>query len=303
MSGPRAPTCSASSISTRRLREWLSQPGCTPGRELVFTSADDPRINAVRPYLGYNAINTVEPWFNSNYHSLQVGLDKHFGQAGQFGLAYTWSHNMTDNWSDRSNAPQNTYNFHEGEYGPAMLDRRQILTINYVYTLPFARKARGAVGAIAGGWEVSGITTFMTGLPTTATASGVDPAGLGLLGPSAASPRPDMTCDPNANAPHLFTQWFNTSCFPNVPHGVVRPGNEGRGVIRMPGSQIWDISLYKSFRMTERFSLQLRGESFNTFNHSNPSGFASLLNTSSLFGRIGSFREARVVQLAAKLYF
>ena len=69
------------------------------------------------------------------------------------------------------------------------------------------------------------------------------------------------------------------------------------------GSQIWGISLYKSFRFTERFSLQMRGESFNTFNHPNPSGFASLLNTSSLFGGIGSFREARVVQLAAKLYF
>ncbi len=277
--------------------------GLHSGPGTVFTSADDPRINAVRPYLGYNAINTIEPWFNSNYHSLQVAVDKHFGQAGQFGLSYTWSHNMTDNWSDRSNAPQNSYNFHEGEYGPAMLDRRQVLTINYVYTLPFARKSHGAVGAIAHGWEVSGITSFMTGLPTTASATGVDPAGLGFLGASAAGPRPDMTCDPNSNAPHTYTQWFNTSCFPNVPDGAVRPGDEGRGVIRMPGSQIWDVSLYKTFPLSERFRLQLRGESFNTFNHPNPSGFASLLNTSTLFGRIGSFREARVVQVAGKLYF
>ena len=257
----------------------------------------------MRPYTGYNSINVVEPWFNSNYHSLQVGVNKQFGQAGVFGLSYTWSHAMTDNWSDRSNAPQNSYNFHEGEYGSSMLDRRHVLTLNYVYTLPFARKSRGFVGAVAKGWEISGITRFMTGLPATATATGVDPAGLGLLGPSAASPRPDMTCDPNASAPHQYTQWFNTACFPNVPDGQVRPGNEGRGVIRMPGSQIWDLSLYKNFHMTERFTLQMRGESFNTFNHANPSGFASLLNTSSLFGRIGSFREPRVVQVAAKLYF
>ena len=210
---------------------------------------------------------------------------------------------MTDNWSDRSNAPQNTYNFHEGEYGPAMLDRTHVLTINYTYTLPFARKSRGFVGAVARGWEVSGITRFMTGLPNTATATGVDPAGLGILGPSAAGPRPDMTCDPNAAAPHSFLQWFNTSCFPKVPDGQVRPGNEGRGVIRGPGSQIWDFSMYKNFALTERFTLQLRGESFNTLNHANPSGFASLVNTSSLFGRIGSFREPRIIQVAAKLYF
>jgi len=268
----------------------------------VFTTADDPRINAVRPYPGYNAINVIEPWFNSNYHALQVGLNKQFGQAGQFGLSYTWSRNMTDNWSDRSNAPQNSYNFHEGEYGPAMLDRRHVLTINYTYTLPFARKSRVAA-AVAKGWELSGITRFMTGLPATATATGVDPAGLGLLGPSVAGPRPDMTCDPNANAPRLYSQWLNSSCFPNVPNGEVRPGNEGRGVIRGPGIQIWDLSLYKNFALTARFTLQLRGESFNTFNHANPSGFASLLNTSSLFGRIGSFREPRIVQVAAKLYF
>jgi hypothetical protein len=277
--------------------------GLHSGPGTVFTTADDPRINAVRPYTGYNAINVVEPWFNSNYHSLQVGVQKQFGQAGLFGLSYTWSHALTDNWSDRSNAPQNSYNFHDGEYGSAMLDRRHVLTLNYVYTLPFARKSRGFVGAVAKAWEISGITRFMTGLPATATATGVDPAGLGLLGPSAAGPRPDMTCDPNANAPQQYTQWFNTACFPNVPDGEVRPGNEGRGVIRMPGSQIWDLSLYKNFHLTERFTLQMRGESFNTFNHANPSGFASLLNTSTLFGRIGSFREPRVVQVAAKLYF
>jgi hypothetical protein len=63
------------------------------------------------------------------------------------------------------------------------------------------------------------------------------------------------------------------------------------------------ISLFKNFKFTERMTLQLRGESFNTFNHANPSGFSSLLNTSSLFGRIGSFREPRVVQVAGKLYF
>ena len=50
--------------------------GLHSGPGTVFTTADDPRINAVRPYTGYNAINVVEPWFNSNYHSLQVGVQQ-----------------------------------------------------------------------------------------------------------------------------------------------------------------------------------------------------------------------------------
>ncbi|HWB87311.1 MAG TPA: carboxypeptidase regulatory-like domain-containing protein [Bryobacteraceae bacterium] len=277
--------------------------GLHSGAGTSFTTADDPRINAVRPYLGYNAINVVEPWFDSNYHSLQVSIQKNFGSAGMFNLSYTWSKNLTDNWSDRSNAAQNSYNFHEGEYGPAQLDRRQVLTFNYVYDIPIFKQSKGWVAYALKGWEVSGNTQYGTGLPTTATTSGADPAGLGLLGSSAASGRPDMVCDPNQDAPHQLSQWFNTACFQNVPSGEVRPGNEGRGVIRMPGFGRWDVSLFKNFQFHERYQLQVRGETFNFLNHGNPSGFGSLTTSSSLFGKITSFRDPRIIQLGAKLYF
>ncbi|MBV9746847.1 MAG: adenylyl cyclase, partial [Acidobacteriia bacterium] len=104
-----------------------------PNGNTVFTTADTPNINAVRPYLGFNTINAIETAFDSNYHSLQVGFRKQFAAAGLIGAAYTYSKNLTDNWSDRSNAPQNSYNWHEGEYGPAMLDRTHVFTLNYVY--------------------------------------------------------------------------------------------------------------------------------------------------------------------------
>lgn len=77
---------------------------------------------------------------------------------------------------------------------------------------------------LLGGWELSGITTYAAGNPLTVTTGSVDPAGLGFLGASASGPRPDMIADPNANAPHTFNQWFNTSVFTNVPAGVIRPG-------------------------------------------------------------------------------
>jgi hypothetical protein len=89
----------------------------------IFTTADDPRINAARPYLGFGPITAIESAFDSNYNSLQVSLRKTFGAAGLVSFAYTYSkNNLTDNWSDRSSAPQNSYNWHEGEYGPAQYD-------------------------------------------------------------------------------------------------------------------------------------------------------------------------------------
>ena len=77
----------------------------------IFTSSDTPRINAVRPYLGFSAINTILSAFDSNYHSLQTQFRTNFHEAGELSLSYTWSKNLTDNGSDRSNAPQNSYNW------------------------------------------------------------------------------------------------------------------------------------------------------------------------------------------------
>jgi hypothetical protein len=285
--------------------------GLHSGTGTIFTSADDPRINAVRPYLGYNAINAIEPWFNSNYNALLVSLRKRFGTAGLIGFAYTYSKNLTDNASDRSNAPESSYNFHEGEYGPATLDRQQVANLNYVYTIPIFKNSHGPAAYALKGWELTGVLSMFTGSPFTVTTSSVDPAGLGLLGNSASSSRPDMTCDPNANAPHQapgFTgvglpTWFNTACFEPTPQGQIRPGNAGRGVVRGPGFGNLDFALMKNFDFKERLHLQLRGEAVNATNHPNPNGFFSTNITSSSFGEINTYRAPRRIQIALKLTF
>ena len=269
----------------------------------VFTSADDPRINAVRPYLGYNAINAIESAFDSNYNSLQVSARKTFSSAGLVQLSYTWSKNLTDNPSDRSNAPQNSYNWHEGEYGPATLDRTQVLAINYVYTIPVPIKTNNLVAYALKGWELAGIYSAYTGSPFTVSTSNADPAGLGLIGNSAASARPDLVCDPTTGFTRSYAEWFNTACFQPVPQGQVRPGNAGRGVIRGPGYGNLDAALMKNFTFRERLRFQLRGEASNIANHTDPNGFGSTNNTSTLFGQITSFRAPRRIQIGTKLTF
>ena len=269
----------------------------------VFTSANEPLLNQIRPFKGYNAVNMVEPWFNSNYNSLQVNGQKNFKDDSLIGFAYTWSKNLTDNQTDRSTAPQNVYNFNKGEYGLAQYDRRHVFSLNFVYTLPFFRQQSGLTGKLLGGWQVSGIASYYTGLPLTVTTTGTDPAGLGIIGSSAAGLRPDLTCDPNTGSNNRL-MWFNTACFTNVPAGQHRPGNAGRGIVKGPGYEGWNVSASKNLLFHEgRFRLQIRGEATNLLNHANPNVLGVTATTATTFGMITSYRDPRIIQLAGKFYF
>jgi hypothetical protein len=268
-----------------------------------FITADTtPLLNSIRPFPGYGAINVISSSFNSNYNSLQASLRKQFRSGSFIGVGYTYSKALTDNPTDRSSAPQNAYDI-RAEYGPSQLDRRHVLTANFVYALPWLRNEEGMLGHAFGDWELSGILTFDSGLPLTVSATKFDPAGLAILDPnSLAASRPDAIGDPNVNAPHSVDAWFNTSVFSEVPAGQYRPGNARRGTVRGPGYYRIDLSLLKNFRFTERFRLQFRAESFNVFNHTNFDGVNTTFGASG-FGKITSTRDPRIVQLALKFLF
>ncbi|MER3427261.1 MAG: adenylyl cyclase [Pyrinomonas sp.] len=274
-------------------------PCQSPGQ--IFTSsAQELILDQIRPYRGYRAINMIQTRFNSNYNSMQFFLQQRFRGNSQVNLAYTWSKNLTDNQTDRSTAPQNPYDI-RSEYGRAQLDRRHILSINYIYELPWFRERRDFAGRLLGGWQVSGIVTAYSGLPFTVTTAGADPAGLGFLGLSASGPRPDMICDPNKGAPNTPQQWFNTNCFRDVV-GENRVGNAGRGVVNGFPTYRFDLTLTKNVYFGETTRLQLRGEAFNIFNHTN---FRTLSTgiTAANFGAVTSTRDPRVIQLGVKFFF
>jgi hypothetical protein len=267
------------------------------------TSATAPLLNQIRPFRGYTSINSVENWFNSNYNSLQVSMQKALRANSSLRLSYTWSKVMTDAGSDRSNAPQNFY-ARAADYARAPFDRTQVLTVSYIYHVPLAGNSTGFVGAVAKGWEISGIASFNAGLPLRVTSSlGVDWAGLGLISSgTSVSIRPDQIGDANANAPHTFAQWFNTKAFAAVPAGQFRPGNAAAVSVQGPGFERWDVSLFKSYTLTELLRLQIRVETFNTLNHTNFQGVSTALGATN-YGQITSTREPRRIQLGAKLIF
>ncbi len=268
-----------------------------------FTSSTAELIlNQIRPFRGYGAVRLLQTRFNSNYHSLQVTARRRFSRSSQINLAYTWSKNLTNSQNEFSTAPQNTYNL-QNEYARANLDRRHVLNVNYIYELPFHRDQKDALGKLLGGWQISGITHYYTGLGFTATTSSNDPAGLGLLGSSPSGARPDAICNPNQGGAQTFAQWFNTACFANVPAGLNRPGNESRNVIIGPPTTRFDATLAKRIRFSESKSLQLRWEVFNIFNHPNFTTLALSIATPSTFGTVTGVRDPRTMQLGAKLIF
>jgi hypothetical protein len=268
----------------------------------VASGAQTQRLNFIRPFRGYDAINLFKTIFTSNYHSLQVSAQKRFRGNSLLVFNYTYSHDLTTAQSD-FRTPQNSYDI-RAEYGPAQFDRRHIFNANFVYELPWLRSQEGLVGHLLGGWEFSGIVYVYSGLPLTITQSS-DPAGLGLRDPNSfAGGRPDRTGDPNSSAPHTVSQWFNTSAFAPVPSGQIRPGNSPRGAVRGPGAQRWDLSLFKNIRIAESAKLQFRAEAINVFNHTNFNAVAtSFAAGSATFGHVTSARDPRVMQLALKFSF
>ena len=294
---------------------------CQVSGQAFFTSAGTAILDQIRPFKGYRSIQVVEPRYNSNYHSLQVSAQHRFSGASQVNLAYTWAKNLTDAQNDRSTSPQNTYNVNL-EKARAALDRRHILTINYVYELPFYRDQKGFVGKVLGGWQASGIATVQTGLPFTPTASAFDASGLGLIPAQVAGARPNVICDPNEGAPHTLQQWFNTSCFQVTPIsgdpiGAFgnNVGNGGRGIVNGPGTRRVDFTMSKNLRFGETFRVQLRAEAFNVFNITNFRGLSTAVwsrttqpvsqggNGASTFGQVTTVRDPRVIQLGVKVSF
>jgi hypothetical protein len=274
------------------------------------TATDLLILDQIRPFKGYRGIAIIQPRYNSNYHSLQISGQHRFSGVSQVNFAYTYSKNLTDNQTDRSTSPQNSYDT-KLEWARATLDRRHVITGNYVYELPWFDKQQGWEGKLLGGIQFSGIVTYQTGLPFTVVTSNLDYAGLGIINTNPTA-RPNLLCNPNANAPRTDAQWFNTACFQTNPSNTATGlqntvGNSPRGVVFGPRTFRIDFTTVKNIRFDERFRLQLRWEIFNILNTTNFRGFSSLNVTASPglggFGSIGSVRDPRTMQFAAKFSF
>ena len=245
----------------------------------------------------------------SNYHSLQVKLEKRFSNGLQFLGSYAWGHHIDVGGSGNSTQsfPQNQRDL-RGDRASGFADFRHIFTGSYLYELPFGKGKRflsdvsGFVNGVLGGWAVSGITRYNTGAPVNVTID-FDRANIGF----GSFQRPDRVLDKPARVRSTGDKtqgWLNPEAFA-LPEQY-KFGNLGRNTERGPVLANWDIILFKNFVLPgEKMTLQFRTEYFNAFNTvnlANPSSGSFTRNPN--FGHIlATQNAARQIQLALKLLF
>ena len=284
-------------------------PTCGPFQENdIFTTAAGQPVYGTRPYsvtsgrglsqglLDFGDVVYEESWANSNYNAFQASLQRDVGDLHLL-AAYTWSKSIDDN-SGFQDLWTNPYNQRLSRAISAF-DLRHNFVVSYSYFLPFG-KMFGTKRRLVDGWQISGITRAITGLPVTLQDSS-DPSLAGIGGGGTDFPHYDgqpihflnpRTAQNNED--------FSVGNFSAPPMGTLQ--NIPPRFFYGPGSFNTDVALHKLTHITEATTLEIRAEFFNVFNHTqfnNPIGDYN----SSQFGDVTSANPPRIGQVAVKLVF
>jgi hypothetical protein len=284
-----APPCGQFGETPPGGTQWVTLPGSSPyaGQTFMSTRPLGPSFDT-NPY-----VSTIS---NSHYNSLQMSVSHNTGSLSFLG-GYTYS-KCIDN---ASGLQDSTYPFNPRlSIGLCNFDVTQNFVFSYDWALPFDKLASsGLAKALIGGWRLSGIINFATGLPITLSEND-DNALIGANAVPVDVPNfsgGTVLADTN---PRHGNSYFHTSLFSNEQLGQF--GNSRRRFFHGPGINNFDMALAKNTNITETKQLQFRVEAFNLFNHaqfSNPTGEIN----SSQFGLVTSARAARILQLGLKFLF
>jgi hypothetical protein len=225
------------------------------------------------PYLGAGFFWYTEG--NSSYNALQTELLHRLSRGFEIRASYTWSKNLDMNSGLTGAQSQNQSQMvmdrdnPRRDWGPSALNAASQASISGRYELPFGRgrhwlNTGGAAAKIAGGWQLNGIVTLLSGFPFTPVV-GTNRSG---DGDTRNPDRPSL--NPSFSGPIVLgqvNQWFNPNAFVLPAAGTY--GNLGRGDFSGPGLADMDVSLFKNTALSERTSLQFRAEFFNVLNHPN----------------------------------
>lgn len=248
---------------------------------------------------------------STSYNSLQVKLDRRFSGGFSLTTAYTWSKAI--DYSQDNGGFAYVINSARSR-ARADFDRRHMLNQSYVWELPIGKGKRwvnsGPAAMILGGWQMTGILTAMTG------------TAMNISAPNATLNAPGNSNNPNylvsgslptsktvnfrATGRNLPT-WFDINAFGAPAANTF--GNIGRNAFTGPGFFNVDASLFRRIKVGERWTVEIRAESFNFTNtpqYPNPDGglgnatFGQITNAG-----IGSSADggSRQVQMGLRILF
>ena len=249
-------------------------------------------------YQNESDIYVITPFNSSRFNSLQSQTVKRFRGASSIRMAYTWSRAIDYNDNSDSTLTWNWAPMIPRNKALAGYDRTQNLKLFGTYELPFGHGQRwltqGFMNKIAGGWQINGIMSAVSGLPFTIASSAT----------ALNSPGNTQTANQTVEYVQIYgglTPYFNPKAFA-APVGAGVFGNTGRDILRGPGYFNLDSSVFRNFRINERFRLQFRAEAFGTTNtphFANPAATVS----SGGFGNITSSTGQRQLRFAMKVNY
>jgi len=264
----------------------------------------------------YGSVGLLADESSSTYHALQVAFSRQYASGLHFTASYWYSKSLDDisTLNVAGSAPtlvagendlaQNPFDL-AAEKGPSLFDAIHRFVFSGTYRLPHWKNASRAADFLVNGWQVNTIANLSTGTPFTVydsanvSGQGSAPEITGFY-----SSRPNLVSNPNANQPHTANEWVSRTPFQqlNPVAQAGQFGNEGRNVVRGPGIENVDLSLFKNFSIDETRRIQFRAECFNLFNHAN-FGLPENDLESPAFGQVLQAASPRLLQLALKFLF
>ena len=273
------------------------------GRELnpaVFApGVTTATTNQRRPYApGLGSTPLVESVGNSTYHAMQWTMERRFQKGFTILANYQFAKSIDDASGNKQNGNNRTNPFNQRfDKGLAEFHKAHVLNFSGLYELPI-KPTNPWMRALIGGWNMNAILSAYSGQPLTIT-SGVDNARTGTGGQ-----RADLVGDPSLASGRThqeqYTEWLRRAAF--APNAIGTYGVLGRGTYFGPGLVNLDLGLVKAFVAKERYSVQLRFETFNTLNRVNFNNPTTAQNSGN-FMRITSAGDPRILQLALRLGF
>lgn len=236
------------------------------GRKLNIVT----NINQNNNFPNFGSILQLNSVGTSNYNALQTTFRTRswHGLTSQF--AYTWAHALDEVSEYRAVIADDAFNI-KRDYGAGDFDTRHLFTINFTYDVPRASWATGWSKWLANDWQVASVMNWHTGQPYDETLSYLNLVGDPFAGLdhkfSAANGgtlwvNPTAFCDPNATISPT-----STMTDPGCPGSAL--GNLSRNKFYGPGFGSVDLSVFKSFPITERVKIRLQADMFNLFNRIN----------------------------------
>ena len=211
-----------------------------------------------------SATTVTEPFGTTMYDSLQATLEKRFSQGMQLNFAYTWSKVIGYQDNNDSGPAVNALAYFQRNRSVRNYDRRHNLQISNIWELPFGKGKRfatsGAAAMVLGGWQVNNILSFFTGTPYSIGSSG---ASLNMPGASQTADQIKPSVQ-KLGGIGKGTPFFDVDAF--APVTEARFGNTAYNILYGPGFANWDFGIFRNFRVSERFTVQFRGEGLNFTN-------------------------------------